>query len=162
MQMQENHAPSSAAKRRLLVAGAALFAVFGFFFYQVLDAGTGVMQYYHTLTEFQTAHNQGGVFNEKSDLRLNGFVKDDTIERNIEELSIDFVMTDGFVEQPVHLGRLDVSDLFKNGANVVVEGNLGTDGIFYADTLFAKCPTKYQAAEEAQQASRETDGNPAL
>ena len=51
-------------------------------------------------------------------------------------------------QMPVVVNRLDVSDLFKDGAMVVVEGKMGPDGIFQADQLLAKCPTKYEAAEE--------------
>ena len=94
---------------------------------------------------------------EVNNLRLNGFVKDGTIRKDTEAITVDFVMTDGQADLPVHLAFLDVSDLFKDGANVVVEGQLGNDGVFYADTLLAKCPTKYQAAEDAQQAAMKTD-----
>ena len=162
MQETENQSPSASARVRLLGAGVVLLAVFGWFFYQVLDAGTGVMQYYHTLTEFQTARNSNDVKVDVSNLRLNGFVKDGTIDIDTDALTIDFVMTDGYVEQDVHMGRIDVSDLFKDGANVVVEGKLADNNIFYADTLLAKCPTKYESAEDGQQASRELGDSPSM
>ena len=42
-------------------------------------------------------------------------------------------------------------DLFKDGAEVVVEGILssaGPDGVFHADKVLAKCPSKFEAAPE--------------
>lgn len=42
-------------------------------------------------------------------------------------------------------------DLLKNEAQAIVTGKLGTDGVFYADELLLKCPTRYQ--EGAPQAS---------
>ncbi len=43
---------------------------------------------------------------------------------------------------------LETPDLFKDGAEVVVEGRLqgrGGDAVFVADNVMAKCPSKFQA-----------------
>jgi cytochrome c-type biogenesis protein CcmE len=39
-----------------------------------------------------------------------------------------------------------VPDIFREGIQVVVEGRMGSDGTFEAETLLAKCPSKYQEA----------------
>jgi cytochrome c-type biogenesis protein CcmE len=39
-----------------------------------------------------------------------------------------------------------VPDIFQAGAQVVVEGKLGSNGVFQAQTLLTKCPSKFQAA----------------
>ena len=39
-----------------------------------------------------------------------------------------------------------VPDIFREGIQVVVEGRLAEDGTFRAETLLAKCPSKYQEA----------------
>ena len=39
-----------------------------------------------------------------------------------------------------------VPDIFREGIQVVVEGKMGSDGTFEAETLLAKCPSKYQEA----------------
>lgn len=145
---------SRGVRTKLVVAGLGVALVFSWFFFKVVNSGVGAMQYYHTLGEFRDALDSGVAEAATTGLRLNGFVKDGSIQRDTSRMTIDFVMNDGGPrELPVHLARLDVSDLFKDGANVVVEGHLGEDGIFYADQLFAKCPTKYEAAEGAPQAS---------
>jgi cytochrome c-type biogenesis protein CcmE len=40
-------------------------------------------------------------------------------------------------------------DMFIDGGEVVVEGTLGKDGIFHANTLLTSCPSKYEAEKEA-------------
>jgi cytochrome c-type biogenesis protein CcmE len=45
---------------------------------------------------------------------------------------------------------LETPDLFKDGAEVVVEGKLAPSGDFHATNLLAKCPSKFEAkAREA-------------
>jgi len=41
-------------------------------------------------------------------------------------------------------------DLLRDEAQAIVTGHLGDDGIFYADELLLKCPTKYQDAVPSQ------------
>ncbi len=41
-------------------------------------------------------------------------------------------------------------DLLRNEAQAIVTGHLGTDGLFHADELLLKCPTKYQQAVPSQ------------
>ena len=50
------------------------------------------------------------------------------------------------------LPRLDVQyvgvrpDLLKNEAQAIMTGKIGDDGVFYADELLLKCPTRYEEA----------------
>ena len=37
-----------------------------------------------------------------------------------------------------------VPDTFQEGNDVVVEGALGNDGVFQADTIVVKCPSRYE------------------
>jgi cytochrome c-type biogenesis protein CcmE len=41
-------------------------------------------------------------------------------------------------------------DLLRNEAQAIVTGHLGDDGVFYADELLLKCPTKYEEAVPEQ------------
>lgn len=43
-------------------------------------------------------------------------------------------------------------DLLKNEAQAIVTGRLGQDGVFYADELLLKCPTRYEQALPTQAA----------
>ena len=42
---------------------------------------------------------------------------------------------------------LETPDLFKDGAEVVVEGRLGDDGTFLASNVMAKCPSKFEGED---------------
>ncbi len=44
-------------------------------------------------------------------------------------------------------------DLLQNEAQAIITGHLGADGIFYADELLLKCPTKYQEGVPSQVSS---------
>jgi cytochrome c-type biogenesis protein CcmE len=41
-------------------------------------------------------------------------------------------------------------DLLRDEAQAIVTGHLNEEGIFYADELLLKCPTKYQEAVPSQ------------
>ncbi len=41
-------------------------------------------------------------------------------------------------------------DLLRNEAQAIMTGKMGEDGIFYADELLLKCPTRYEEAVPAQ------------
>lgn len=45
-------------------------------------------------------------------------------------------------------------DLLRNEAQAIMTGHLGEDGVFYADELLLKCPTKYEEAVPEQSASK--------
>jgi len=131
---------------RNLVLGAIVIVAFSGFLYSVMDDGVGAFEYYQTLGEFNAAIKSGKA-DLKSGLRLHGVVSPGTIKRDVNKQRIAFILTDEerSTELPVLLTRLDVSDLFKDEALVVVEGRLQDDGVFVAEQLQAKCPTKYEA-----------------
>ena len=41
-------------------------------------------------------------------------------------------------------------DLLRNEAQAIMTGKLGEDGVFYAEELLLKCPTKYEDAVPGQ------------
>jgi cytochrome c-type biogenesis protein CcmE len=43
-----------------------------------------------------------------------------------------------------------VPDTFKDDAEVIVTGTLGSDGVFQASDLLAKCPSKYEAEAKSK------------
>jgi len=86
------------------------------------------------------------------DAQVRGFVVGGSIAKQLESGYVDFVIQDALApasdEQPVLLVRyrgIDLPDLFKDGAEVIVEGRY--DGSrFVADRVLAKCPSKYENA----------------
>ena len=45
-------------------------------------------------------------------------------------------------------------DLLRGEAQAIMTGKLGDDGVFYADELLLKCPTRYEEAVPEQAASK--------
>ena len=116
----------------------------------------GTFQYYQTLAEFRDDQKTG------RPSRVHGYVAPGSIVRSLESREIRFEV----VQDPPHagvgapdadrlpvlFGTLDAPDMFKDGAEVVVEGRLQDDAVFVADNVMAKCPSKFEA-EQAEQAT---------
>jgi len=104
----------------------------------------GSMVYYLTVSEFLT--------HPPSDLdghfRVDGKVEKGTIEKESGILGARFRMTDQKKSLPV-VFRKELPDTFVDGAEVVVEGRM-RNGAFEAQTLFAKCPSKYESEQKAR------------
>ena len=100
--------------------------------------------YYLSVTEFvEQADRSRGEF------RVNGKVTMGSIERLPTGLDVRFEITDGRTSVPVAYHGV-IPDTFVEDAAVVVTGNLESDGTFVAHELLAKCPSKYEAADQAE------------
>jgi cytochrome c-type biogenesis protein CcmE len=120
-------------------------------------AGTASFQYYNTLDEFMA---QGKAVEGRS-LRVHGYVASNSIERNLGAKQVRFqVQNDpphaglaaGETLEVLYLG-LETPDLFKDGAEVVVEGRIQhqeSETVFLADNLMAKCPSKFEAKAQSE------------
>lgn len=118
----------------LLIVGLAILFTVGL-------QSEGSLVYYLTVTEFLDPARGA----ERGDnFRVNGNVVEGSIEKRPEVIGARFRMTDGAKELAV-VYRKETPDTFVDGAEVVVEGSLGPDGVFQAVTLLAKCPSKYEA-----------------
>lgn len=140
---------------KVIVATVSVLLLFSILFFSVLNKGVGAFQYYHTLGELEQAISNGKA-DLNSGIRLNGVVKTGSIKRDLSNMKIEFILTDGSNDLPVILNRIDVSDLFKDGAMVVIEGRFKDNKLFEAEQLLAKCPTKYESAEQNQAMSPKT------
>jgi len=81
-------------------------------------------------------------------LRLGGLVEAGSVTRQADARTIDFRITDGSSAVPVVFGGV-LPDLFREGQGVVVEGALGKNGVFKADTVLAKHDERYMPPEVA-------------
>ena len=81
-------------------------------------------------------------------LRLGGLVEAGSVTRQVDGRTIDFRVTDGSSAVPVVFGGV-LPDLFREGQGVVVEGALGKNGVFKADTVLAKHDERYMPPEVA-------------
>jgi cytochrome c-type biogenesis protein CcmE len=84
-------------------------------------------------------------------------VEANSIRRDVDAMQVRFRVqnepphAEGGSGTPIEvvLESLETPDLFKDGAEVVVEGRMmtSTDGpVFEADKILAKCPSKFEAA----------------
>jgi len=121
----------------IVVAGAVLYLVL---------ANTGASaEYYLTIKELRTCRNC-----QARAVRVAGNVAPNSIVRAAGQ-PMHFTIVDGAQSMPVVYGGT-VPDIFRAGIQVVVEGHL-VSGTFQAQNLFAKCPSKFQAATPATSGS---------
>jgi len=114
--------------------GAPIAVVVACVGYLIYSASGGSTEYYITVSELR-AQAPGG------DVRVAGVVQDD-VRKSDGGLHVSFTEEDKTASMPVeYTGTLP--DIFKPGITVVVEGKLGSDGVFHARTLLAKCPSRF-------------------
>lgn len=80
--------------------------------------------------------------------RLGGMVKQGSVERKSDGLTVSFIVTDNAKELPVMYTGI-LPDLFKEGTGVVAQGRLTSGGLFEADEVLAKHDEKYMPPEVA-------------
>jgi len=134
----------------VLLLGAVLYLVFS-------GTMTGA-QFFLTVDEVV---NDSAYLGET--VRISGAVLGDTIEYDSENLVIDFTIvqisteTDNLALElytavndpsrtrvPVHVEGEVMPDLLQHEAQAILTGTMGEDGIFYADELLLKCPSRYE------------------
>jgi cytochrome c-type biogenesis protein CcmE len=105
-----------------------------------VDAFRGSVVYYLTPTE-AVAEAPEGVF------RLAGHVAEGSLVHGPGAGELRFAVTDGTTTVPVRfVGR--APDSLADGAEAVAEGRLGPDGTFTADTVLARCASRFEAELE--------------
>lgn len=132
---------------KLLVLTGLVVASMVFLMARTIGGQSGV--YYVELREFLEKPLPQSV-------RVAGWVADGTIQKEPGGLTVKFTMCDqdGKLALPVVFdargsgGR--IPDTFTDGSQVVVSGKL-EDGVFQANQMLAKCPSKYEAAKTAGQ-----------
>ena len=77
--------------------------------------------------------------------RLGGMVEKGSVRRNVDGVTIHFVLTDGKAETPVTYRGI-VPDLFREGSGAVAEGRMQS-GTFVADQILAKHDERYMPPE---------------
>lgn len=157
----EDNAPAGRRPRigRLAIGIVLVGAALSYLVY----AGTKEnLVYYYEVDEVQAA-----AASTDGRIRVSGDVVEGSIVKDEETREIRFAIRaakgegqyDGESERPssdaapgsaaesiqvVYAGT--VPDIFREGIQVVVEGKMAPDGTFEAETLLAKCPSKYQEA----------------
>jgi cytochrome c-type biogenesis protein CcmE len=109
--------------------------------YLIYSASGGSAEYYLTVSQLRS-HTVSG------DVRVAGVVQTD-VQKTEGGLHVKFTEKDGTASMPVdYTGTLP--DIFRPGITVVAEGRLGSDGVFHAHTLLAKCPSRFSTTPYTQ------------
>ncbi|NMC12328.1 MAG: cytochrome c maturation protein CcmE [Chloroflexi bacterium] len=153
----------NANRIKIIIAGTLIVAAIAFLIISSTKAGA---QYFLTVDELSTR----GANMIGKDIRVSGAVIGDTIQYDANTLTLSFdvahvpgdnkeIEAQGGLAVVLHNAVTDPNrktlhivyegikpDLLRNEAQAIMSGRLGEDGIFYADELLLKCPTKYEEA----------------
>jgi len=140
--------------------------------YLIASSTQASAEYFMTVDEVST---QGQSVVGKS-LRVSGAVVGDSIKYDPQSLTLTFdvahvpgnnqeVEAQGGLAEVLHAAVVDPArtriqvqysgpkpDVLKNEAQAIMTGKIGADGVFHADELLLKCPTKYEEAVPGQSA----------
>mgnify|MGYP000458344086 CR=1 FL=1 len=116
----------------LLILGAIAYVTFSSFQANAI--------YYLTLKELDA--QRGSLINQP--VRLNAPLDKSSIQFDDKTLLLRFNLREDHLVLPV-VYKGAKPDTFEQGESVVVEGKLGQDGTFYAQTILVKCPSKYES-----------------
>jgi cytochrome c-type biogenesis protein CcmE len=144
--------------------------------YLIVSSTQASAEYFMTVDEM----NAKGQEVVGRNVRVSGAVIGDTIEYDPQTLTLAFTVAhvtgdnseieaQGGLAEVLHQAVTDPArahlkvvyvgpqpDLLRNEAQAIMTGRLGDDGVFYADELLLKCPTRY---EEAVPDQANTSGN---
>ena len=82
-------------------------------------------------------------------VKLSGLIVGDSVEWNQEKMELSFQLRSeaGHVLPVLYQGMKP--DTMHDGWEANVEGRLNPQGVFEAEQLYVKCPSKYEALEES-------------
>jgi cytochrome c-type biogenesis protein CcmE len=156
-------------RSKFVISGVLILAAV---VYLIASSTKASAEYFLTVDEVVT---QGQAVVGKN-LRLSGAVIGDTIQYDPQTLTLTFdvahvpgsnreVEAQGGLAAVLHAAVVDPSrtrikvsytgpkpDLLKDEAQAIMTGQVGSDGVFHAEELLLKCPTKYEEAVPTQAA----------
>ena len=121
--------------RRLLIGAVIIVAALSYMIYGGMQEA---MVYFVTPSELKAKESPSS----DKFLRLGGMVVKGSLQKDLQNLTYRFELTDGSATLPI-LFKGVPPDLFSEGKGAVVEGRIGSDGIFHATTIMAKHAEEY-------------------
>ncbi|MGB9898285.1 cytochrome c maturation protein CcmE [Thermanaerothrix sp.] len=153
----------SGNRAKFLIGGLLIVAAI---IYLIVSSTQASAQYFLTVDELNA--RAGEV--RGREVRISGAVLGDTIQYDPQSLQLSFeiahvpgdnkeIEAQGGLAAVLHAAVSDPTrarikvvyhgvkpDLLRHEAQAIVTGRLGEDGVFYAEELLLKCPTKYEEA----------------
>jgi cytochrome c-type biogenesis protein CcmE len=157
----------SGGRFKFIIGGIVIIAAV---VYLIVSSTQASAQYFLSVDELKAKASQV----KDRDLRISGAVIGDSIQYDPQTLTLKFTIANipgdnkeieaqgglakvlyDAVNDPSR-SRLTVvyqgvkPDLLRNEAQAIITGKIGDDGVFQADELLLKCPTKYEEAVPGQ------------
>ena len=126
-------------KRIALIVGGLV--ILGLVVTLVLNAFQSNLVFFFSPTQVAAGEAPKG-----KSFRIGGLVKDGSIKREADGVTLRFVMTDTEKDMIVAYKGI-LPDLFKEGKGAVAQGILGEDGVFAASEVLAKHDENYMPPE---------------
>jgi cytochrome c-type biogenesis protein CcmE len=154
-------------QRKFIIGGILILAAV---VYLIVSSSQANAQYFLTVNELRIKAAQMA----NKEVRISGAVIGDTIQYNPSTLDLTFEVVHipgdnkvidkmGGLAEVLHQAVLDTSlqrlkviyngpkpDLLKNEAQAIMTGTLDSSGVFHANELLLKCPTRYDEAVPEQ------------
>lgn len=132
---------TDAWKRRLIALAALLVAGGALGFVSMSNMGEDLV-YYWSPSEL-LAHDKA----TDATVRLGGMVMAGSFEWDQDAHRTSFTVTDNAKQVPVEIEG-NPPQMFREGIGVVIEGQLGADGVFRSDRVMVKHSNEYEAPED--------------
>lgn len=122
-------------KKRFLIGGLVIVLAIAYLGYTGFQSSAA---YYYTVSEVT---QQGSSVYGKT-LRISGKVAPGSVYTEKGNLALNFSITEGGHNLPVVYQGV-TPDTFRTDSDIVVEGQLDSQGVFRASSILTKCPSKY-------------------
>jgi cytochrome c-type biogenesis protein CcmE len=159
--------PKSGGRLKFIIGGLLILAAI---VYLIISSTKANAQYFYTIDELKS-RGQSAI---DQNVRISGAVVGDSIQYDPQTLALSFTIANvpadnkqieaqGGLATVLHAAVTDPArtrmqavymgpkpDLLRDEAQAIMTGHVGDDGVFYADELLLKCPTKYEEAVPSQ------------
>ncbi len=129
--------------KRLLLILAGL-AILGVIATLVLNAFRSNLVFFYSPTQVAAGEAPTG-----KPFRIGGLVKEGSLKREADGITLSFVVTDTDKDLAVRYTGI-LPDLFREGKGAVAQGKIGENGVFVASEVLAKHDENYMPPEAAQ------------
>src|SRR6478735_4342805 len=133
-------------RKRFLIGGFVILAAIS---YLIVGGMKEAMVYFKMPSELRAEESSlKGKF-----VRMGGMVVKGSLQKDLQALTYKFDLTDGTTTFPVFFKGVP-PDLFSEGKGAVVEGRVGSDGVFQATTIMAKHAEEYSPHTDGKDAAK--------
>jgi len=163
MEQPDTTKPHGGGRAKFIIGGVLIIAAI---VYLIVTSTQASAQYFLTVDELKA--KDASIVGR--DVRISGAVIGDSVDYDPQTLTLKFIVahvpgdnkeieSQGGLGAVLHDAVIDPNrarmqvvyvgpkpDLLRNEAQAIMTGQIDADGVFHADELLLKCPTKYEEA----------------